>query len=91
MNKNIQSGNDKDNAISVFIKSQGEYEAAALKKLTITASGFIKHDKVRYDFVTNVEAFIEAQLECINGNGSYGEKNLALIICNRNKNILRNR
>ncbi|GAB5073251.1 DUF4225 domain-containing protein [Citrobacter sedlakii] len=78
MNKNIQSGNDKDNAISVFIKSQGEYEAEALKKLTITASGFIKHDKVRYDFVTNVEAFIEAQLECINGNGSHGEKNLAL-------------
>ena len=33
---------------------------------------------MRYDFVTNVDAFTEAQLECISGNGSQGEKILAL-------------
>ncbi|NUH55313.1 DUF4225 domain-containing protein [Citrobacter portucalensis] len=78
MSENIQNRNYNDGSINGFLRSQGDFEAGALKKLTITASGFIKNDKVRYDFVTNVEAFMEAQLECISGNGSQGEKILAL-------------
>jgi Protein of unknown function (DUF4225) len=78
MSENIQNRNYNDGSINGFLRSQGDLEAGALKKLAITASGFIKNDKVRYDFVTNVDAFTEAQLECISGNGSQGEKILAM-------------
>ncbi|EFH6988905.1 DUF4225 domain-containing protein [Escherichia coli] len=78
MVRNIESSNSNDDTISGFLRSQGELEAESLKKLTITASGFIKNDKVRYDFVTNIEAFIETQHECISGNSSQSEKTLAL-------------
>jgi len=78
MSENIQSKNGNDGAINGFLRSQGEFEAGSLKKLTITASGFIKNDKVRYDFVTNIEAFTEAQLDCISGDGSQREKILAV-------------
>ncbi|RZN46509.1 DUF4225 domain-containing protein [Escherichia sp. E13S3] len=73
-----KSNNGNGETINGFFRSQGEFEAESLKKLTITASGFIKNDKVRYDFVTNIEAFTEAQLTCISGSGSQGEKTLAL-------------
>lgn len=69
-----ENRNINDSAMSDFLRSQGEFEAAALKKLTSIASGFINNDKIRYDFVGNVEAFSEAQLECINGNGTQEEK-----------------
>ncbi|XHA17418.1 DUF4225 domain-containing protein [Citrobacter farmeri] len=78
MNGYIQRRNGNDGTISGFLRSQGELEAGALKTLTITASGFIKNNKVRYDFVTNIEEFTKAQLNCISGNGSQGEKTLAL-------------
>lgn len=78
MGENIQSRNGNDGTTNGFLRSQGEFEAGALKKLTVTASGFIKNDKVRYDFVTNIEAFTESQLECISGNGSQTEKVMAV-------------
>ncbi|WP_330983249.1 MULTISPECIES: DUF4225 domain-containing protein [Enterobacterales] len=74
----IQGGIGNDGTIDGFIRSQGELEAKALKQLAFKASGFINNDKVRYDFVINIDTFTKYQLECIKGNRFQGEKNLAL-------------
>lgn len=78
MNGYIQSRNGNDGTISGIYRTQGILESGALKDLIIRASGFINNDDVRYHFIKNAEAFTEAQLECINGDSSLKEKNLAL-------------
>lgn len=78
MREYIESGNDNISTISNFYKTQAELEAGRLKELGITASGFIHTDQVRYGFLTNLEAFTEAQLECINSDDTQGKKTLAL-------------
>lgn len=74
----IESRNGNNGTISGIYRSQGVVEAGALKELITRASGFINNDDVRYYFIKNAEAFTEAQLECINGESSLEEKNLAL-------------
>ncbi|WP_368543489.1 DUF4225 domain-containing protein [Enterobacter soli] len=74
----IQGRNGNGGILEDIIRSQANFEAGALRQITITASGFINNDEVRYDFIRNVEAFTEAQLECINGNSSRTEKTQAL-------------
>ncbi|GAB5073542.1 hypothetical protein SedNR2807_37280 [Citrobacter sedlakii] len=53
-------------------------EAGTFKGPAITASGLIHTDQVRYQFMNNIQAFSEAQFECINGGGKTEDKNLAL-------------
>lgn len=67
-----------DDPLNGFLRSQGTWEAEALKKLATTASGFINNDRVRAGFLGNMEAFTEAQLERINGDYSTEKKILAL-------------
>lgn len=74
----IQGRNGNENTIDSFLLYQAEHEAESVRKIGITASGLIKHDEVRYAFITDLENFIEAQLRCIKGNHSHTEKSLAL-------------
>lgn len=74
----LESRNGHNGTMSDIYRIQGEFEAGSLKNLGITAAGFIHNDNIRYSFINNLQAFIEAQLECINGNGTEKDKNIAL-------------
>jgi len=84
----IQSRNGHNGTISDIYRLQGELEAGSLKNLAAIASDFINNDRVRYNFLGNVEAFTDAQLERINGNGSMEEKNVALSYLRQEQNYL---
>lgn len=74
----IQGRNGNNGSLSHILRTQAKIQAEALRQISIKASGFINHDEVRYSFLTNVEAFTEAQLECIESGRSHAEKTQAL-------------
>lgn len=74
----IQGRNGNNGSLSHILRTQAKIQAEALRQISIKASGFINHDEVRYSFLTNVEAFTEAQLECIESSRSHAEKTQAL-------------
>lgn len=78
MVSNIHGGNSNESTIDSFLIYQAEHETESVREIGIAASGLIKHDEVRYSFITDLESFIEAQLKCIKGNHSHTEKSLAL-------------
>ncbi|MES0301374.1 DUF4225 domain-containing protein [Citrobacter sedlakii] len=74
----LQIRNARKGIMRDIYRIQGEFEAGTFKGPAITASGLIHTDQVRYQFMNNIQAFLEAQLECINGGGKTEDKNLAL-------------
>lgn len=74
----LETRNGHNGTMRDIYRLQGEFEAGALKNMAITASGFIETDQVRYNFMNNIQVFTEAQLECINSDGTEEDKNLAL-------------
>ncbi|MCE9991698.1 DUF4225 domain-containing protein [Enterobacter asburiae] len=78
MDRYIQGRNGNNGSLSHILRTQAKIQAEALRQISIKASGFINHDEVRYSFLKNVEAFTEAQLECIESGRSHAEKTQAL-------------
>ncbi|WP_148873066.1 DUF4225 domain-containing protein, partial [Serratia marcescens] len=73
-----ESRNDNISTTSDFLLIQAELEVDRLRKLGLSASGYIRTDPIRYNFLSNLEAFTEAQLECINSNDTLENKTHAL-------------